>query len=189
MSITVGFVSAITKYITTRSITLENSEKFSDFSLNKPLPIKLASYVEHFLYQLNCPDELLAISFHLLEKFLTILTQNNIHRIVFTALSLSYKFLIDSPVSNTVIEKVGSLKAGELKNLEKKLLKANDWEFGLDRYEETLKFIVKEGSSQENEEGKAEDDDEDLSFENQETDFTEYESNDSFSELSAFFSN
>ena len=52
-----------------------------------------------------------------------------------------------------------------------------------------MKFIVKEGSSQENEEGKAEDDDEDLSFENQETDFTEYESNDSFSELSAFFSN
>ena len=182
MSLLTGFTSLLTSKINGDSEFCLNSSRLEIFSLHKPLPMKLEYYVDHFLYQLGLPLENLVNGFLLLENFFEKITIYNIHRLVFTALSLSYKFLTDTPVSNSALEKIGGLRQGELAKLEIVLLIESNWRFHYLNYDAAFELLIDNGNAKTTEiENEDESDyDEDYS--------TGYENNDSFSELSAFFS-
>ena len=83
-----------------------SSSVFQDFTVSKPLPMKIDFYVDHFLYQLTASESILVLAYMLLENILHEITQNNVHKIVLTSLVLAYKFLVDVPVPNSQLEKI-----------------------------------------------------------------------------------
>lgn len=180
MSITAGFISEILKNVMNPDFS-DNNTILSEFSLTKPLPIKLEFYVEHFLYQSNCPEELIVLAYIIIQDLAVKVDQYNIHKLLFTALSLSYKFTTDNPASNSELEKIGVLKTGELGNLEIIMLEAINWNIQHNNYDSVLKQLQDAGIP-EIQLSKSTSEDEVLS------DFAGYETSDSFSELSAFFS-
>jgi hypothetical protein len=68
MSIIKGFVAILEKKIK-QLHTNSDDRNLEIFKVSRPHSIQLQSYIEHFLYTLNCPEELLAIAFILVEKF------------------------------------------------------------------------------------------------------------------------
>jgi Cyclin len=181
MSLIIGFTNKVIENLNSKKDLDLDSEFLCEFTLSKPFPMRLEFYVEHFLYQLNLPESLLPLAYALI-KGLKGITPYNMHRIVFVALVLSYKFSIDDPVSNFQLEKIGGLQPGKLSKLEIVLLEMSDWRFHYQDYEMLMEQLV----CPEKTESFIKNDDEDL--EDQETDITGYDTNDSFSELSAFFS-
>ena len=177
MSKTAGFISLISS----NSNNSPNSdESLKKFNLSRPLPLKLASLVDHFLYQLDLEEELLACSYCILTEFFAVLNQNNLHKIVFTSLVLAYKAFTDKPVKNSTLEKIGVLKSGELADLEKIMIEMIDWTLKYEQFDEILNILSQCGKEDNLEENFDE-------IEDCDTDFTEGGENDSFSELSAFF--
>lgn len=71
------------------------------------------------------------------------------HRIVYTSLVISYKFLIDSPIKNSALEKIGALKSGILVELELALMSIVNWELKYNRYREAANFLSKALTEQE----------------------------------------
>lgn len=177
MSITTGFISLISSKV---NICTNSNDSLKKFDLTRPLPLKLASLVDHFLYQLDLDEELLACSYSLLKEFFGVINPNNLHKLVFTSLALAYKAFTDKPAKNSTLEKIGVLKSGELAELEKIMIEMVDWTLKYDQFDEILEMLSLCG--------KQEDSEEDLKeIEEYDTDFTEGGENDSFSELSAFF--
>ena len=156
-------------------------EDWELFAMAKPLPIRLESFVEHFLYQLSLSEDTLGLAFLLIENLLDSITEYNVHKIVFTALALSYKFSQDLPVSNFALEKICGFKKGVLGKLESTLLNAVDWHFHYARIEAAIERLLEAGEIKETVKSL------ELCEDNEDTDYTEHESCDSFSELSAFF--
>ena len=144
------------------------------------MPLKLASLVDHFMYQLDLDEELLACSYSLLKEFFGIINPNNLHKLVFTSLALAYKAFTDKPVKNSILEKIGVLKSGELAELEKIMIEMVDWTLNYDHFDGILNMLSLYGKQEDSEESSNE-------IEEYDTDFTEGGENDSFSELSAFF--
>ena len=177
MSITAGFISLTSSNINVRH---QSDDSLKKFNLTRPLPLKLASLVDHFLYQLDLEEELLACSYYLLEEFFGVLNPNNSHKIVFTSLALAYKAFTDKPVKNSTLEKIGVLKSGELAELEKIMIEMVDWTLKYEKFDEILSILSQCGKQDNLEEDFDE-------IEDCDTDFTEGGENDSFSELSAFF--
>ena len=181
MSLTAGFCTLLTNNINSPSSSCSLIPKgLERFSLPKPLPMRLESFIDHFLYQLDLEENLLPSAFLVLEPLLTYISQNNIHKLVFAALTIAYKAHTDKPVKNSTLEKIGVFKAKELVELEKVVLESIGWNLQYSRIEEVKGLLEKAGVQIEEEKFVSENDDD-------ETDFTEYGSNDSFSELSAFF--
>lgn len=181
MSLTAGFCALVTESIQQGLPTQSNfPEGLERFSLNKPLPMKLESYVDHFLYQLDLEEKILPSAFLVLEPVLEYISHYNLHKIVFTALVISYKSYTDKPVKNSSLEKIGVLKHNELAELEKALLYIIDWNLQYCRTDEIEELLGEKGIKREEEKYSYTDEDD-------ETDFTECGENDSFSELSAFF--
>jgi hypothetical protein len=179
MSLTAGFVSIVNQNLQHNKTSETSTKILETFSLAKALPMRVESYVDHFLYQLDLEEKLLSSTFLILEHFFEYLSSNNLHKLVFTALVLSYKAYTDKPAKNSTLEKIGILKNGELFELEKKMLEFIDWRFSYSRTEEVCEKLIEEGKV---EEITVEDYN---SLEDHETDFTECD--DSFSELSVFF--
>ena len=125
MSLIKGFIYILSGKVKDCDEPSHNLRQLEVFTLTKPLPIKLESYVDHFLYQLRLPEEILIIGYLLLENLFESITMYNLHRLVFACLSLSYKFCIDKPVFNSMLEKVGGLRTNELAKLEAALLIEN----------------------------------------------------------------
>lgn len=181
MSLTAGFCTLITENIQSGPPSQNPiPEGLERFSLIKPLPMKLEYYVDHFLYQLDLEDKILSSAYLVLEPILQFISQNNLHKIVFTALEISYKAHTDKPVKNSSLEKIGVLKHNELVELEKVLLYIIDWNLQYCRTEEIEELLQEKGIKREEDKWSYADEDD-------ETDFTECGDNDSFSELSAFF--
>lgn len=180
MSLIKGFVSILTKNLQNSDSSLEIPNEFDTFSMAKPLPMSLIAYIDHFLYQLGLEESLLSSTFHIIEHFFKYIYFNNIQKFVFVALSISYKAFIDKPVKNSALERIGVLKKGELYTLEKIVLEWIDWDLEYYRIQETCEMLIEEAKEEEIMEAEQE------SFDN-ETDFTECEGSESFSELAAFF--
>lgn len=181
MSLKLGFVSLVTENIQSST---KYTFGFDAFTLKKPLPMRLDFCVDHFLYQLSLSEDILVTGFLLVEKVMNSITQLNVHRIMFTCMALAYKFVTDVPVSNAALETIGCLRTGELAKLELKILEVVDWHFRMDSYEDVRKMLENAGKPQENQDS---DKEKSVSFGGHETDFTEYDSGESFSELGAFF--
>jgi hypothetical protein len=115
-----------------------------NFNLNKPLPIRLDLYIDHILDNLNLPEEILVFSYILLEKYLTnhLISIHNLHSLIFTSISISIKFILNSWVTNSDLEKVGSLKFGSLMKMENDLLKFFNWKLQIFRYSEVFDFLA-----------------------------------------------
>ncbi|OMJ89167.1 hypothetical protein SteCoe_8715 [Stentor coeruleus] len=193
MSITVGFASEILKNVKFDDGRPKASDWTHHFNLVKPMPMKLENFIEHFLYQLNLDEELLVHAFGIVESALEELTSLNVHRIVLTALAISYKFCIDCPATNSQIEKVGGLKPGELLTLETVLLDVCQWKIHQLDYTERKNSLIKIGEEEltcrkevHDEDNEDNEDYEDL-VNLDDSDTTGCETNESFSELSAFF--
>lgn len=186
MSLTTGFVSIVNTRLVINALEGHENPALALLSLPRPLPMRLESFIEHFLYQLSLPQEIVGYAFLIVEKFFEHITQYNIHKIVFTALVLTYKFLTDLPVTNNCLEKIGLLKTGELGKLELSVLEEIDWRIEYKNIEQVIERLLEAGKIENSQIEEKEDFEE---FEDDETDFTEYGSNSSFSELSAFFIN
>jgi len=181
MSLTAGLCTLLNKNVNSSSSSCSSiPEGLERFSLPKPFPMKLESFIDHFLYQLDLEESILPSAFLVLEPLLKYISQNNIHKLVFAALTIAYKAHIDKPVKNSKLEKIGVLKAKELVELEKVVLETIGWNLQYSRIDDVKSLLEKEGVQINEEKFSSENDDD-------ETDFTEYGSNDSFSELSAFF--
>ena len=181
MSLSAGFVSIVTQRVSL-SDSLSVSSEFKIFELAKPLPMKLESFVEHFLYQLSLPEEIIVTGFLLLEKLLDSVSSHNMHMLVFTVLALSYKFITDIPVSNSSLEKIFGFKLGILKKSESILLNAIQWKFNFSQQEQAMNTLLEAANSKECERF--------CNYSDEETNFTEQECGDeNFSELGFFFSN
>jgi Cyclin len=183
MSLLSGFLNLILtnpQYQKTSSIDLET---LSTFTLAKPFPIKLEFYIEHFLYQLSLSQEILVNAYMLIENLLNsgLISHHNIHKLIFTALCLSYKFTNDCWIANSSFEKIGSLKKGELLGLEVSLLKMLAWKLPFNKFAETLKLIQSNAENQVSTESEAENSDWEIPDCNLDNSYN-------FSELAAFFS-
>ena len=144
--------------------------------------MKLEFFVDHFLYQLSLPEEILATGFLIIEGLIDTLSRYNIHKLVFTVLALSYKFITDIPISNSNLEKISGFKSGFLKKSESILLNAIQWEFNLSKHDQALKILREAAMIKKSEIF--------TNYSDEETNFTEQECIDeSFSELGFFFSN
>lgn len=184
MSITQGFVSLVNESLEKKLQNNQDEGDFSAFALPRPLPMKIENFIENFLYRLDLLEEIVAHAFLIVEKFLDRISMYNIHKVVFTALTLAYKFCSDFPVANNCLEKIGLLKTGELAKLELIMLEEIQWRIKYLNTEEVIERLIETGkitNFDTNEDEKSNE------FEDDETDFTEYESNSSFSELSGFF--
>ena len=95
MSLVDGFIDLILNSPKFQGMSSVNSEELSPFTLSKPFPMKLKLYIDHFLYQLGSSDEILVNAFTVIESLLNLetISHYNVHRIVFTTLALSYKFI------------------------------------------------------------------------------------------------
>ena len=142
MSITYGFISELTKRIELNKKKDSPEGVLQDFWLLKPLPIKIDQYIEHFLYQLNSSESLLVVAYLILEHLLPELNIHNLHRILFTDLVVSYKFLYDEPIPNNELERIGGLKPGKLLTLELAFLDNTELKFNFTKYNETRKFLL-----------------------------------------------
>lgn len=147
MSLIRGFASEIRKRIEKRAEE-KNNDDLSMFWLQKPLNIKIESYIEHFLYQLNSYENLLIIAYLLIESLLSRLNQNNIHRILFASLVISYKFLVDAPFSNFELEKIGGVKPRSLLKLELALLELTGLNIEYLRSDEIQQFLLYEDQTE-----------------------------------------
>ena len=129
MSLVIGFIELITKNPKYKGLKPTNCECLSLFFLPKPFPMKLNLFIEHFLYQLGLTEDILAHCYILIEDILNseLISEHNIHRIIFTAFSISYKFTINSWISNNSLERIGRIKKGELVHLEAQLLSFLNW--------------------------------------------------------------
>ncbi|OMJ92715.1 hypothetical protein SteCoe_4459 [Stentor coeruleus] len=156
------------------------------FSLPKPLPMQLEGFIDNFLYRLDLQESIVSYAFLIIEKFFDRITLYNIHKLVFTALVLIYKFFSDTPAPNSCLEKIGLLKAGELSRLEIVMLEQIHWKIRFWDIEEVDESLIEAGKMRDI---RIEDYQNDDEIEDDDTDFTEYGSNCSFSELSAFFPN
>ena len=181
MSLTAGFVSIVNQNVQKNKTSENLSQELDKFNLAKALPMRLEPYVDHFLYQLDLDEKLLSCTFIILEHFFEYLTSSNLHRLVFTALAVSYKAYTDKPAKNSTLEKIGVLKPGELKDLEAILLEKINWNLDYSRIEDISEKLIEEVKFEEI------DSEEYDSLEDHETYFTEQDDRDSFSELSAFF--
>lgn len=143
MSIVVGFVELIAKNPNYQAEKQVYSPQALSFNTARPIPMKLEFYVENFLYHLNLPDELIVYAYILIESLLVsgLVSQYNVHRIVFTALSISYKLTLYSWVSDTQLEVIGGLQKGELVKLEKELLRISNWRIKFFRFKEVYEKI------------------------------------------------
>lgn len=187
MSITAAFASEILKNVKFNDGCPEQSNWAHHFNLVKPMPMKLENFVEHFLYQLNLDEDLLVHAFGVLESTFEELTSLNVHKIVLTALAISYKFCIDCPATNSQIEKVGGLKPGELMTLESVLLDVCQWKIHQLHYTEKRNFLIKIGESELAYRKEAYNEEYEDFVNLDDSDTTGCETNESFSELSAFF--
>ncbi|OMJ86431.1 hypothetical protein SteCoe_12010 [Stentor coeruleus] len=187
MSIAAGFASEILKHVKLNDGRKEFQSWAHNFNLIKPMPMKLENFVEHFLYQMNSEEDLLVYAFIILEKAYEEMTLFNVHRLVFTALAISYKFCTDCPATNIQIEKVGGFKPGELMTLETVLLDVCQWKINYLHYDDTENYLLEAGKI-EIALRKEQDIDEfgDL-YDVEDGEMTTCETNESFSELSAFF--
>ena len=143
------YMSVIYRFISEleNRVELNENKEFTDsilpeFWLTKPLPIKIEQYVEHFLYQLNASEPLLVIAYLILEDLLPDINSHNIHRVLFTGLVISYKFLNDKPILNSELERIGGLKTGKLLRLELALLDRTGLSFNFMRYSETQDYLL-----------------------------------------------
>ena len=187
MSIAAGFASEILKQVKLNDGRTEFQSWAHNFNLIKPMPMKLENFVEHFLYQMNSEENLIVYAFMVLDRAFEEMTSLNVHRMVFTALTISYKFCTDCPATNMQIEKVGGLKPGELMALETVLLDVCQWKINHLQYDDTENYLLEAGEIEiasrkelDIEEFGDMDDFEDC-------DMNTCESNESFSELGAFF--
>ena len=181
MSLTAGFVSIVYQEVYKNKPSENSSPRLEKFNLAKPLPIRLESYIEHFLYQLDLDEKLLSCTLIILERVFECLTPSNLHRLVFTALVLSYKLYSEKPAKNSALEKIGVLKLGELIELEKTLLETIDWSFSYSKIDQSIEKLIEKGKVQEIDLEKND------SLEDHETNYTEQDDKESFSELNAFF--
>ena len=129
MSLIHGFVDLLASSPSYESLATVQSEYLACFVLPKPYPVRLDLYIDHFLYQLGISEEILVYSYMTLEEILNsgLITKCNVHKILFTALCLSYKFTISIWISNSMLEKLGGLRKGELPRLETQLLRFLNW--------------------------------------------------------------
>lgn len=186
MSLTIGFASLLNTRLEKNTPVNSDLKDLAHFSLTRPLPMRLDIFIDHFLYQLSLPEDFLVNAFLIVENFLDYITQNNVHKLVFTALSLVYKFFTDSPVANNCLEKIGLLKKGELGKLELIMLEKIQWTINFYNIEDAYEKLANEGENNDDQNKDIEEDNEG-EIEDDETNYTEYGSNCSFSELSAFF--
>ncbi|OMJ70669.1 hypothetical protein SteCoe_31298 [Stentor coeruleus] len=184
MSLIEGFVSLANERLEKNASDDQEREVLELFSLPKPLPMRLEGFIDNFIYRLDLQQNIIPYAFLIIEKFFDRITLYNIHKLVFTALVLVYKFFSDMPASNNCLEKIGLLKTGELARLEISMLKEIDWIIGFLDIEKIEERLIEAGKMKDIRIDDCENDDE---IEDDDTDFTEYGSNCSFSELSAFF--
>lgn len=136
MSFVKGFCNAILTDSQFQGMDQLNDPRVLLFTHNRPLPIRLDWYIEHVLDQLSLPEEILVYSFMVLEKYLKqgLLCQFNIHKIVFTSISVCQKFVVTPWINNSSLEKVGGLKKGSLLTMESSLLNFINWKFNHNRF-------------------------------------------------------
>lgn len=105
---------------------VEKQKKLSFFSKN-PASVSLTSYVERILKYTHIEESTLIIALiyidRLCEKQNLILTDNNIHRIVFCAIVLAIKYNEDDYYSNSYYSKVGGVTVSELNTFEIEFVK------------------------------------------------------------------
>lgn len=179
MSLIRGFVSEIKKRIE-KGTEEDNNGALSTFWLQKPLHIKIDSYIEHILYQLNSFENLLIITYLLIENILPKLNSHNIHRILFASLAISHKFLADTPFSNSELEKIGGVKPRSLLKLELALLELTGLDIDHLRSNEIEQFLLHEDLTDfQIEENNGDEEEED----NEENISESLETNDTFTDL------
>jgi hypothetical protein len=187
MSLAAGFTFLISENVKSPDLTESPEPDLLAFSLVKPLPMRLDGFVDRFLYQLSQSEELLIPAFSVLEPFFPYLSPNNLHKLVFTALVISYKAISDRPVKNADLEKIGLLKPKELFEFEKIVLQRIEWGLNYGNFENIREKLVEAGKKEEEKIKRERAGSEVCVLEDDETDYTEYERSESFSELSAFF--
>lgn len=138
MSLIQAYTQTILKHPLYNRIECIQDSRISAFNLSRPLAIKLDLFVDHFLYQINLPEDLLVASLILIDKYLSLglVCCHNIHRIVFTSLSISLKFLVNFWISNESLEKIGIMKKGSLIKLELEMLRFMNWKLQFNRFYE-----------------------------------------------------
>lgn len=149
MSLLKAYTQTILKHPLYNGIECIQDSRVLAFNLSRPLAIKLDLYVDHFLYQINLPEDILVASMILIDKYLSLglVCSHNIHRIVFTSLSISLKFLVNFFTSNESLEKIGIMKKGSLIHLELEMLKFVNWKPQFNRFYEMQNQLLQISST------------------------------------------
>ncbi|CAG9331994.1 unnamed protein product [Blepharisma stoltei] len=167
----------------------QKNEIFDIFNRARPLPMDLLSFLGHLQDRLCCSDVVFTLGFVLLDKILKSypafsLTNRNIHRIVFTSVSLAFKFSEDITFSNAALAKIGLVTTEELLRLEASFLAASDWCIWSDEISKNLEEYLDVFSKFETKKEASNYDSDESSTEETSGSFEDLSD---FSELSAFF--
>lgn len=150
MSLIKGFCRAVLTDNQYKGADQVNDSRVLIFTNNKPYPIRLEWYIEHILDQINLPEEILPHSYILVQKYLNIglVCQYNIHKLVFTSLTICQKFILTPWISNESLEKVGGIKKGTLPAMESAFLHFVNWKLDQKKFQE-IRTLLYHYSAQE----------------------------------------
>ncbi|CAG9317300.1 unnamed protein product [Blepharisma stoltei] len=103
------------------------------FSVERPLPIHLFTYLEYLQDELECSDAVFALAYLYIEKLLQkypkfVINASNLLRLTFTSVVSAFKFTEDKIISYNDIAKLGHLDVKELSVLERVFLSSLEYE-------------------------------------------------------------
>ncbi|CAG9328216.1 unnamed protein product [Blepharisma stoltei] len=190
MSVLEGMHHTLIGRIVTSGEIDSRCEIFEIFNKPRSLHIDLLLYLKHLKDNFSCSDFILIFGFVLIDKFLKScpdfhLTNRNVHRMVFTSISIALKFSEDIGFSNSVLSKIGLVTTKELLKLETSFLSVNNWCIWNEEISKQCEELEEDFSRAQKKEISNSECDE---LYNEET-TASFEELDDFSEISYFFSN
>lgn len=155
------------------------TSQFVIFYSRRPPPIGIPAYLDHLAYYLEVSDEIVALACCYISRFLRknknfALTPNTIHKVLLGSITAASKQVKNFRLSNSLISRIGGVKLDELNQIETCFLKGISWELQCSSLEHWLGILLEDSST----------DDFSCSSEF----IGEGTENETFSELSVFFS-
>eukprot|EP01064_Diplonema_japonicum_P027471 TRINITY_DN3974_c3_g1_i1.p2 TRINITY_DN3974_c3_g1~~TRINITY_DN3974_c3_g1_i1.p2 ORF type:complete len:166 (+),score=33.71 TRINITY_DN3974_c3_g1_i1:64-561(+) len=127
----------------------EEGGEYFEFNTVGKVVCGLESYVARVAQFMKCSEKALLSAFVLLDRTASLipLTRLNAHKLFFTAVVLTVKYVDDLTYSNSYYAKIGGIHAAQLFHLEATMLKALDWRVHVDpavlkHYEDVLQCSV-----------------------------------------------
>jgi hypothetical protein len=183
MSLQIGFLELVLNHPKYQGLTSVRSQETEAFTSAKPFPMRLNLLIDHILYQLTVPEEILVYVYIMIEDLLEagFVCQFNIHRIILSGLFLSCKFVLDCRILNSTLESMIGLRKGELSKMEAALMAFLNWRIKFKHFKRVHEKMVRAAEKRE----ESTEDSENESLSSEDVTLEEADQND-FSELSAF---